>query len=247
VGFKDHFSARASEYAKARPTYPASLFAALAAGTPDHTLAWDCGTGNGQAAYGLAAHFERVLATDPSQAQISEARPHSRITYKVGAESDSGLESHSAELVIAAQAAHWFDLDAFYTEAKRVLRPGGVVALWCYGLCKVDAEIDQVLLRFYRDTVGPNWPPERRLVDTEYRTLPFPFAEQTFPVSAMELNWSVEDLGAYLQTWSAVTRYTKETGQDPVRPLIAQLAPLWGAVSRTVSWPLAGRLGRVQA
>ena len=70
----DHFSAHAQNYARFRPTYPTELFAWLASQSPGHRLAWDCGTGNGQAALGLADHFVHVHATDLSPQQLAQAR-----------------------------------------------------------------------------------------------------------------------------------------------------------------------------
>jgi SAM-dependent methyltransferase len=246
-GFKDHFSTRAAGYAQARPTYPASLFAALAEACTGRTLAWDCGTGNGQAALGLADHFATVIATDPSTPQLSRARAHPRITYRRGRESESGLAPGAVDLVTAAQAAHWFDLGAFYGEVRRVLRPRGVVAIWTYSICHISPEIDHLLDEFYRHTVGPYWPPERRHVESGYRSLPFPFDQLPFPDLVMEHAWALPELAAFLGTWSAVTRYSDAHGNDPVGPFLERLAPLWGAPQqrRRVTWPLAGRLGRL--
>lgn len=245
MAFKDHFSERASEYARFRPRYPAALFQALAGLAPGRRLAWDCGTGNGQAAVGLAAHFDRVAATDPSAEQLAHAEVHPHVAYRKGLESESGLEDASADLVTAAQALHWFDTDAFYAEARRVLRPGGVVAAWCYNLPRIDPAIDRLLDRFADETVGPYWAPERRHVREGYRDLPFPFAELRFPSCAMEREILLGDLAGYLDTWSSVRRYRQVVGTDPVKPLVAELAPIWGdpARPRTLRWPLTGRVG----
>lgn len=243
--FQDHFSAGAAQYARARPTYPAALFDRIAALAPGRGAAWDCGTGNGQAAIGLAALFERVVATDPSAAQMAEAVAHPRVTYRIGDESHSGLDAGSADLVTAAQAAHWFDLPAFYAEARRVLRPGGVVALWCYARCRVGPGIDESLNAFYHETVGPYWPPERRFTEDGYRSLPFPFPEISFPTVAMELDWTLGEFAAYLQTWSAVTRFRAARGGDPVAGLVRDIEGAWGNGRRGVVWPLAGRIGCV--
>ncbi len=245
MSFKDHFSTQAATYAKARPTYPPSLFAELARLAPGKGLAWDAGSGNGQAAVALAAHFERVVATEPSAAQLAQAVPHARVNYHQSAETAPMLADGSVDLVTVAQAAHWFDRPKFYVEVKRVLRPGGVVALWTYGINVIAPEIDAVVHRFYSGTVGPYWPAERHHPETGYRELDFAFAEQPFPTAAMELRWTLADFTAYLRSWSAVVRFCKDKGFDPVPALEAELAPLWGGKARKVSWPLAGRLGRV--
>jgi SAM-dependent methyltransferase len=244
VSFKDHFSARAGVYARARPSYPEQLFAELARRSPRQELAWDSGTGNGQAARGLAEHFERVIATDPSQAQLDEALPHPRITFRLGREAESGLPGRSADLVTAAQAAHWFDLPAFYVEVRRVLRPGGIIAMWSYGLCRIEPAIDAVVDPFYNEVVGPYWPPERKHVDAAYATLPFPFDTEEFPRLSIVRDWTLDEFIDYVRSWSAVNRYVAAKTVDPIPGLASALRPLWPG-SRTVTWPIAMRLGRV--
>jgi SAM-dependent methyltransferase len=247
VSFQDHFSSRATAYAGARPTYPPALFTRLAALSPGRELVWDCGTGNGQAAVGLVRHFRSVLATDPSVAQIAGSPPHARIAFRVRPESVSGLPPACADLVTVAQAAHWFDLNAFYNEARRVLRPGGILAVWCYGLCNVSFTIDEILQRFYANTIHAFWPPQRLYVEAEYETLPFPFAELSFPWPIMEQRWTLRDLGAYLETWSAVIAYTRVNGTTPVPQLLDILAPMWGPEEepRLIRWKLAGHITRL--
>ncbi|MEP7325362.1 MAG: class I SAM-dependent methyltransferase [Gemmatimonadota bacterium] len=242
--FHDHFSARADTYARARPTYPDRLFEELSIRAPAHDLAWDSGTGNGQAARGLTEHFALVIATDPSAAQLREATPHPRITYRRGRESESGLDDHVADLVSAAQAAHWFDLPAFYREAQRVLRPGGILALWSYGACRMASELNSILDPFYYDTVGPYWPPERVHVDSGYRTLPFPFEAELFPELNIEREWTLEEFLEYVHTWSAVNRFITGKGIDPVEQLATALRPRWGDTQRVI-WPVAVRCARI--
>lgn len=245
MGFKDHFSSKAAIYAKARPGYPAAFFAELAGLAPRHSLAWDCGSGNGQAAVSLAAHFDRIVATEPSAAQLAEAVAHPKITYLQSAELATGVADGSVDLVTAACAAHWFDLAVFYPEVRRVLRPGGLLAVWNYGLCTVNPAVDQLLGKFYRETVGPYWPPERKHAETGYRLLEFPFPEIPFPSFHLAAEWTVEDLAAYLHTWSAVIRYTSATGVDPVVGFLPELQHAWGGGRRQVVWALGGRLGRL--
>lgn len=244
--FKDYFSDRAAEYARFRPRYPAGLFSALAQLAQRRDLAWDCGTGNGQAAVGLAAHFAQVAATDASPEQLAHAEPHARVSYRQGLETDSGLADRSVDLVTVAQALHWFDVGAFYAEVRRVLRPNGVVAVWCYDLARAAGEIDPLIVRFAYETVGPYWAPERRHVRAGYRDLPFPFDELPFPQCTMERRLTLTELSGYLDTWSAVRRYREAVGADPVAPLIAALEPVWGDPSapRALHWPVLGRVGR---
>jgi len=248
--FPDHFSAVAASYADFRPNYPAALFAWLATLTPGHRLAWDCAAGSGQASVDLARHFDRVVATDASAQQIAAARPHPKIEYRVAPAEASGLGDASVDLITVAQALHWFDLDRFYAEARRVLKPAGVLAAWTYGvLILEDPQINERVQIFYRDTVGPYWPPERHHVETGYRDLPFPFPEIAAPPLQMETSWDLTQLLGYFRSWSATGRYVAERGSDPVLALADELVPLWGdpARRRTIAWPLSLRVGRKPA
>jgi SAM-dependent methyltransferase len=246
--FSDHFAPVAANYAAFRPTYPPALYAWLASLVSRHDLAWDCAAGSGQATLGLAEQFARVLATDASRAQIESAPPHPRVTWRVAAAEDSGLPDSAVDLVAVAQALHWFDLDRFYAEVRRVLKPGGVLAVWTYGVTEVEgAAVDERLQIFYRVTVGPYWPPERRHVESGYRTLAFPFEEIEAPAFAMQAEWSLGELLGYLRSWSATGRYIATRGSDPVAALERELAPLWGdgGARRRIAWPLSLRVGRI--
>jgi SAM-dependent methyltransferase len=239
--FKDYFSGVAASYARFRPRYPRELFADLASEAPGGALAWDCATGNGQAAVALADHFERVVATDASTAQLARATPHARVTYRVAREDDSGLHDGSVDLVTVAQALHWFDLRAFYAEARRVLKPGGVLAVWCYDLASVDPVVDARLRWFTYELLGPNRAPEPRHV------IPgFPFEEQPFPEHVMRHELALEELGGLLDTWSALGRYRAVRGEDPLPAFLAELEPRWRprGTRRLLTWALRGRLGR---
>jgi SAM-dependent methyltransferase len=244
--FKDHFSSASDRYAAYRPDYPAALFAWLADLCVEHDTAWDCATGSGQAALGLAPYFHTIVATDASAEQIRHAEPHAAINYRVAPAEASGLADCSVDLVTVAQAAHWFDLPRFHAEVARVLKPGGVLALWGYGRMVLPGEMDAPFLHFYSETVGPYWPPERALIDDAYRSLAFPFAEIDAPAFHIEVEWDLPRLIAYLSTWSAVKRYQSELGQDPLPALMAELAPRWGdpASIRRLQWPLFLRVGR---
>lgn len=238
TSFPDHFSVAADRYAQFRPAYPVALFDALAAVADRRERAWDCATGNGQVAVALAAHFEEVVATDASAAQIAHARPHPRVRYAVAPAEASGLEAASVDLVAVGQALHWFDRAAFFAEAERVLRPGGVLAVWTYGLTTVAPDVDAVVETFVDDTVGSYWPPERRLVDEAYGSVVFPFEPVELPEVEMHERWTVEAFAGYLGTWSAANAYREQTGRDPIPALRDELAARWGDGARTVRWPL---------
>ncbi len=248
AGFSDHFSAVAGHYADFRPHYPAALFDWLAAQTPAHALAWDCGAGSGQASVALAEHFARVHATDAGAGQLALAVAHPQVQYVVATAEHSGLADSSADLVTVAQALHWFDLPAFYAEVRRVLKPDGIIAAWTYGVHVTEGdEVNAQVRHFYNDIVGPYWPPERRHVENGYCELPFPFKRIDAPPFTMQVQWSLPQLLGYLGSWSATARYRQANGSDPLPALEQALLPLWGnpAQPRTVSWPLSLLVGRL--
>ena len=243
-----HFERSPSDYKRYRPTYPPKLFAYLASLVPSHGTAWDCGTGNGQAAVGLAEHFRNVIATDASTKQLGEASAHDGVEYRVAPAEDSGIAARSIDLVTVAQALHWFDLERFYAEVRRVAKPGCVLVAWGYTMLRIAPEIDCLVDRFYLDVVGPYWPKERVHVEAEYRDLPFPFeALPSPPPFAMKLDWNLADLVGYVGTWSPVRIFVEQRGFDPVPELAGELAAPWGDPERrrTASWPLFFRVGRV--
>jgi hypothetical protein len=244
--FQDHFSIAAHEYDRHRPRYPHELIDFLASVAPGQALAWDCATGTGQAAVALAARFECIVATDASAAQVDNAVAHPRVRYAVARAEASALADHSVDLVTVAQALHWLDLDAFYAELHRVARPRAVFAAWTYSLADADPDVDPLVAAFYQE-MGPWWPPERVHVEDGYRSLPFPFEPIVAPVFEIRAAWPLERLLGYFSTWSAVNRYRRERGSDPLSELRARLARVWGDPTRArpVRWPLHLRVGRV--
>ena len=214
---------------------------------PRRRLAWDCATGNGQAARDLGRYFDHVIATDGSPDQIANAVPSANVEYRVASAESSGLAAQSIDLVTVAQALHWFAHDGFFAEVRRVTGPNGVVAAWSYGSCHAGADVETILRDFEDGTVGPYWNPERKWVEEHYQTIPFPFVEIPAPAFELRAAWTLRQLGAYLQSWSAVAMFRRERGSDPVAPLLEHIAGHWGPPERArdVTWPLNIRLGRV--
>jgi SAM-dependent methyltransferase len=245
--FADHFSRVSTDYAIYRPRYPAALFQRLAGAVPRHRLAWDVGTGTGQAAVGLSAWFDRVIATDASLAQLRRGEPRGGLHYVAACAEAGPIRRATADLVTVAQALHWLDLERFYAEAAGALAPGGLVAVWTYGRISVDdGPLDKVLDQFYSEEVGGWWPSERRWVDSGYAGLEFPFRAVAIDPPPMTEDWSLGQLLGYIGTWSAVVRRREHTGVDPMSPLAERLRPLWGRPDRRrrVHWELTVRAGR---
>lgn len=242
---KDYFSKQAPAYAQYRPRYPEALFDLIASACVEHEQAWDVATGSGQAARSLARHFRHVVATDASRHQIARAVPHAQVVYRVEPAEATSLDAQSVDAVTVAQALHWLDVDRFYGEVRRVLKPSGVLAVWTYGLLRVTPDVDHVLDRYYHHLVGPHWPPERRHVEAAYRTIPFPFDELDVPAFEISARWSLADVQGYLSTWSATQRFKDAEGRDPVEAIGPELEAAWGAADvRPVRWPLYVRAGR---
>ncbi|MGD8504730.1 MAG: class I SAM-dependent methyltransferase [Syntrophobacterales bacterium] len=247
MNFKDYFSKQAFEYTRYRPHYPGPLFQYLAELTIEHQLAWDCATGSGQAALGLTPYFDEIIATDASEKQITNAIAHRKITYLVSPAERTEIDSNAIDLIAVAQALHWFALDKFYGEVKRVLKTGGVIAAWSYGLLRISPPVDELLDKFYVDVVGPFWPPERKLVDDGYRSIPFPFQEFTSPAFSMEANWSLDHLLGYLGTWSSIQKFKEQNKANPLKGFARDLKQVWGRPEdeKRVRWPINMRVGRV--
>ncbi len=243
--FKDLFSERPDAYARYRPTYPAAVFAWLAAQAPSAKLAVDVGTGNGQAAVALAEHFERVLGLDPSDAQLRSARAHPRVEYRQSRAEQLAADDGSAGALFVAQALHWFEHETFFREARRVLAPGGVLAVSCYQLTRISPEVDAVVMDLYEGHLGAYWEPERRMVENCYATVEFPFPELTVPTFDMRARWSFDDLVGYLGTWSPLKRFRNERGFDPLEVIVPELRSAWGgSPQREVVWPFLVRAFR---
>jgi SAM-dependent methyltransferase len=241
--FQDHFSGGAADYARYRFAYPAAFFEALAARSPGRRRAWDVGAGSGQASVALAEHFDEVLASEPSGAQLGLAPAHPRVWYRQERAEDAELEDASVDAVLAAQAIHWFDRPVFYARVRRALRPDGLIVASTYAFPEVSPAIDARVLRFAQE-LGPYWPASSVLPHGRYVGLDFPFPELPFPPFACELQWTIEQLVGNLRTWSGAQRAAAVEGEGRLDALWRDLIPLWGSGPRLVRWPLWVRAGR---
>jgi len=247
-GFSDHFSDHARSYSESRPHYTAAIFDYLASLVPSLEMAWDCGTGNGQAALSLVERFRRVVATDASDEQIHHAFTHPRIDYRVEPAESTSIEPRSVDLITVGTAAHWFDFDRFWKEARRVARPGGVLAVWTYHFpAPLGPELDRILERYYHETLRGFWPEEIHYLEDHYHTLPFPFDEIEAPEFFMEAEWRLDDMIGFLSSWSASSRYREHHGREPTDEVADDIRAAWGETDdvRRIVWPLHCRIGWV--
>lgn len=246
-GRTNWFDEGGRHYARFRPTYPPALAAHLATLAPGHRLALDVGCGSGQLTVQLADPFAEVVGVDPSREQIENAAPHARVRYLCAPAEAIPLADGSADLVTAAQAAHWFDRPAFYAEARRLGAPGAILALISYGVLRLDdAALNARFARFYHDEIGAFWPPERWLVDSGYADIDFPFEELPSPEMSIEQHWDLGAFLGYVSTWSAVRRACEAGQEATLTPFVDDLSALWGeGERRRVSWPATLRIGRL--
>ncbi len=243
---KDNFSAQSERYAQFRPTYPLALFEFLNLKVEKKEAAWDCGTGTGQVACELAKTFDRVFASDISQQQIANAPQAENIFYSVQPAEETSFESELFDLVVVAQAIHWFDFDRFYSEVRRTAKEGALLCVIGYGRLEISENINRVISDFYNNAVGAYWDEERRYVDDNYETIPFPFEEIPKPNFSITCSWALEHLIGYLNTWSAVKHFIKKNGFNPVDELALEIEKYWGKEqTRQVRFPLFLRVGRV--
>jgi len=245
-GTKDNFSRQSSQYAQYRPGYPDELFEFILGHVVNRECAWDCGTGNGQTAKILAIHFEKVFATDISSKQIEQAFVAENISYSLQPAEHTNFSEDQFDLVTVSQALHWFRLDEFYREVKRVVRSGGWIAAWCYSNLHISPGVDELInVQHYKNLLGEYWDPERKYVDEYYRSLPFPFKEIKTPGFEIKMKWTLEHLQGYLETWSALHHFIKKNNFNPVPELIKKIEPLWTNDKMKVIFPVHLRMAQI--
>ncbi|MFD1095810.1 class I SAM-dependent methyltransferase [Salegentibacter chungangensis] len=240
---KDNFSTKSEDYAKFRPGYPAEVFRFIENHLRNKEKAWDCGTGNGQVAEAVSEFMERVEATDISRRQLENAVAKPNIYYSRQSAEKTKFPDESFDLVTVGQAIHWFNFDEFYGEVKRLLKPGGLIAVLGYSLFNSNPETDEVILKFYKEIIGPFWDPERKYLDEKYQSIPFPFDEIGTPQFESKVSWSFEHLIGYLRTWSAVKHYENSKNHNPVDLISEELYKAYGDYGE-ISFPILFRLGR---
>lgn len=242
---KDNFSRQSKLYSKFRPVYPRELYKFIFFHVKNFQSAWDAGTGNGQVAKILAEKYKSVVASDISEQQLHQAPVIENIKYVKAAEQLPDLSGNYFDLITVAQAIHWFDFETFYKEVDRVGKPGSLLAVWGYSLLSVNDEIDPFIKDFYENKIGSYWDPERKMLDERYRNIPFPFTEIPSPDFQIEVNWSLQEMEGYLNTWSSVQKYITVNEENPVDEVIADLRALWKDKTLSVRFPVFLRLGKV--
>jgi len=244
---KDNFSASPEQYAKYRPDYPQSIFDFIYPLLNEKVNAWDCGTGNGQAAQELSKEFEHVEATDISEQQLSHAFQADNINYSTQAAEITNFADNTFDLITVAQAVHWFDVDKFNTEVKRVGKPNGIIALIGYELNNITPEIDSMIRHFYTNIIGEYWDPERKHIQNHYQQIPFPYRELEAPEIQNIKLWKFEHLIGYLNTWSAVHHFIEKNNYNPITKIEDELRQAWGNQEvRRVIFPIIFRVGRIK-
>lgn len=247
MDFKDHFSKQAKEYAQYRPKYPVELFEYLSTLPKEHKKVWDAATGNGQAAVGLAPYFDKIIATDASSSQIEHAEAHPKVTYRVATAENSGVEPASCDMVSIATAIHWLDTDKFYAEVRKVLKPGGIIAVWTYAESRSNKVIDNVYDPFSKGLLGSYWPKENRKAWEFETMIDFPFERIQTPAFKLVVQWSLKDYLNYIYTWSAVHNYIKDNGKNPIELVYDDFKKVWGDEDskRDITFPIEMKIGRV--
>jgi SAM-dependent methyltransferase len=242
--WNDQFSANSIDYRRYRFAYPGAFYRALAERAPATKRVWDCGAGSGQASVALAQEFEQVVASEASAEQLAHAMPHDRIDYRAERVERCSLDDASVDAVLAAQSAHWFQLDRFYAEVRRVVRPGGLIVLSTYAYPRVDPRSERIIQAFV-EGLESWWAPNASHPFSRYESLEFPFEPVEFPTFECRMIWSLTDLLKFLMTWSGVSRAVTANGSGIIEGLHAQLEPIWGGSTRSIAWPIWTRTGRL--
>lgn len=242
---KDNFSGQSANYNRYRPVYPQALYDFIFSQCSGFDSALDCATGNGQVAKVLSKRFREVSATDISQSQLAEAYQAPNIQYSVQRAEKTDFHDHTFDLITVGQAYHWFDLKAFGKEANRLLKPGGLITIWTYGLLRLDDTLTPLLDSFYKDITAPYWDDERKWVDQGYRQMPFYFNEtETDFDFQIHTEFTIDAFEGYLNTWSGIKHFISREGYNPVDSFIEEVRPHWKEASLQAHYPGFVRIGK---
>lgn len=245
---KDLFSSNSQLYQQARPSYPATVIQEVLKYVPDRNFAWDCGAGSGQFTQLLTPYFDHIVATDLSENQLQQAPYFENVSYQIQPAEHTSFATYSFDLITVAQAIHWFDFEAFYREVKRTLKPNGVLAVIGYGLIHVEHKIINELIHdVYFNQLNGYWDLERRYIDEEYKTIPFPFDELLTPDLKMQYQWSATQLLDYINTWSAIKHYKNKHEDNPLAQLEAYIKQNQDVNALNIEFPVLLRIGKISA
>lgn len=235
-------------YARSRPLYTDALFAWIAATCRNRDVAWDCATGNGQAAIALARFFGRVEATDISPEQLGQGFAAPNVRYSAQPAEMTTFSDDSFDLVTVAQALHWFDFNRFWLEVERVTRPGALFCAWGYAWFRGTPEVHATLLDPVARLVEPFWAENNGLLWRGYRTdeVRFPFRPLTGPSLSIEVDWSLDELVGYIRTWSAFKKAAAAGRSEALERVVEDAAKRLGRdATHRLSVPLAILAGLV--
>jgi ubiquinone/menaquinone biosynthesis C-methylase UbiE len=226
------------DYAIYRPNYPLSLVEKIMESAMLHNgsaTVVDIGCGSGQltlqlAKYAMEKNWNNaihIIGLDPSVNQIENAvkclpeEYGNIVEYRVSSAEHTGLESNSVDVITVAQALHWFNLDQFFAEVDRLLKPDGILAAVTYDLNYFDVpEAQKELLYLYNHILGKYWSPKRKMVDDNYASIDFPYSQtlQRFMIP-LRKTMSLSNYINYLNTWSSIQNYRKENPDQQVNIL----------------------------
>lgn len=243
---KDSFSHNSKAYLTFRPTYPNEFYELINSLVPVRENCWDCGTGNGQVAFELAKSFDRVYATDISQNQVANAIESPKISYSVQPAEHTIFPENIFDLVVVAQAIHWFNFEKFYSEVRRTCKEGALLVVIGYGLIKVEERVDSLIGELYDNTLKDCWDKERKHIEEKYQSIPFPFEELECPSLKMVYSWTKDQLIGYLSTWSAVKHFKAKNLSDPIVEFERRLMEVWPDESpKKIEFPQILRIGKL--
>ncbi len=245
---KSTFSYDPSHYTNYRPQYPKELFEFLSKKSTSPKMVLDCGSGSGQATEGLSRIFEHVIAVDASNELLSKAKKLSNVTYIQSLCEKLPLASNSIDLICVAQAIHWFQLETFYEEVKRILKPGGIIAVFCYNQATISTKVDEIVANIYEQVKSnENITIERQYVYDAYETLPFPFKKILSPSFKMTVRWNYNQWLEYMKTWPSILEYEKKFNINLVENSKLAIRHAWeNEDEKEITWSIYLKVGQTE-